>query len=144
MSTVPSVDPESTTTISCAHRTLSSVRGRLAASFNVISTTESVFAIEPRITCRALAFLAFNVHLGENGLLRGFMRNIIFSAEGGLIERARTLAQANGTTLNAEFRRWLQQYTAAETGVENFEILMRDMRHVNACGRISRDELNQR
>lgn len=72
------------------------------------------------------------------------MRNIIFSAEGGLIERARTLAQANGTTLNAEFRKWLQQYTAAETGVENFEILMRDMRHVNAGSRISRDELNQR
>jgi hypothetical protein len=49
-SKVPSVDPESTTTISCAHVTLSSVRGRLAASFNVISTTERVFAIEPRIT----------------------------------------------------------------------------------------------
>jgi hypothetical protein len=72
------------------------------------------------------------------------MRNITFSADEALIEKARILAQANGSTLNAEFRKWLQQYTSAKTRLEDFDLLMRNMRQVNAGGRSSRDELNQR
>src|ERR1700722_3638488 len=46
ISTVPSVEPESTTTISVAQRTLSSVRGRFASSFLVMIATERVFPIQ--------------------------------------------------------------------------------------------------
>ena len=56
ISRVSSVEPESTTTISCAQLTLSSVRGRLAASFSVIRTTERVFGIVPRINRRTAGF----------------------------------------------------------------------------------------
>src|SRR5271155_4963445 len=45
ISTVLSVEPESTTTISFAQRTLSRVRRRLAASFFVMMATERVFPI---------------------------------------------------------------------------------------------------
>src|ERR1700722_966718 len=49
ISRVRSFEPESTTTISSAQRTLSSVRGRLASSFIAIMATESVLGIAGRI-----------------------------------------------------------------------------------------------
>jgi len=38
------------------------------------------------------------------------LQNITLSAEKELIQRARQRAEAENTTLNAEFRRWLAQY----------------------------------
>jgi hypothetical protein len=38
------------------------------------------------------------------------MRNITFSADGQLIDRARLRARRENKTLNAVFREWLQQY----------------------------------
>jgi hypothetical protein len=38
------------------------------------------------------------------------MKNVTFSAQDDLISMARELAQARGTTLNEEFRLWLQRY----------------------------------
>jgi hypothetical protein len=45
------------------------------------------------------------------------MKNITFSADDSLIAQARGLAQLRGTTLNEEFRVWLQSY-AAQQGQE--------------------------
>jgi hypothetical protein len=45
------------------------------------------------------------------------MKNITFSADDSLIAQARGLAQLRGTTLNEEFRLWLQTY-AAQQGEE--------------------------
>jgi hypothetical protein len=42
------------------------------------------------------------------------MKNITFSADDSLIAQARGLAQLRGTTLNEEFRQWLQSYAAAQ------------------------------
>src|SRR5580692_2790555 len=54
---VRSFDPESTTMISSAHFTLSSVRGRFDSSFIAIIATDSVLRIEARINQRACCSL---------------------------------------------------------------------------------------
>jgi hypothetical protein len=46
---VRSFEPESTTTISSAQHTVSSVRGRFASSFMAIMAIESVWRMERRI-----------------------------------------------------------------------------------------------
>ena len=42
------------------------------------------------------------------------MKNITFSAQDAQIAQARELAQQRGTTLNEEFRIWLQSYIAQQ------------------------------
>ena len=77
------------------------------------------------------------------------MKNITLSAEEKLIEAARRQARNRNTTLNAEFRRWLERYadSADEGGVRvrNFRSLMQDLSGVSTAGATySRDELNER
>ena len=77
------------------------------------------------------------------------MKNITLSAEEKLIEAARRQARDRHTTLNAEFRRWLERYaeSADEGGlrVRNFRSLMQDLSEVSTGGAAySRDELNER
>ena len=42
------------------------------------------------------------------------MKNITLSADAALIEAAREKARADHTTLNEQFRRWLEDYTQRE------------------------------
>ena len=77
------------------------------------------------------------------------MRNITLSADEYLIEVARERARAKKTTLNAEFRRWLEQYTNLEQEtkqrLQSFHELMADLSHVSTDGqKFSRDEMNER
>ncbi|EIJ32912.1 hypothetical protein [Thiothrix nivea] len=77
------------------------------------------------------------------------MRNITLSADGYLIESAREKARAQKTTLNAEFRKWLRQYTDTESEgrqrVQAYRQLMQDLSGVSTGGRkFSRDEMNER
>ena len=77
------------------------------------------------------------------------MKNITLSAEEDLIESAREQARKRRTTLNAEFRRWLEQYAGgADDGsarVASFRSLMEDLSDVSTGGAtFSRDELNAR
>ena len=72
------------------------------------------------------------------------MKNITLSAEEHLIEQARQIARAQHKTLNAAFREWLQQYTASEGSVRDFDNLMRRLTHVKAGRKFSRDEMNER
>ena len=77
------------------------------------------------------------------------VKNIMLSADERLIEAARRKAQHRHTTLNAEFRRWLEQYAigadAGEQRVRNYRILMGDLAGISTGGAsYSRDELNQR
>ena len=77
------------------------------------------------------------------------MKNITLSAEEKLIEAARRQARNRHTTLNAEFRRWLEHYAgSADQGglrVRNFRSLMQDLSEVSTAGAAySRDELNER
>jgi hypothetical protein len=54
------------------------------------------------------------------------MKNITFSADDSLIAQARGLAQLRGTTLNEEFRLWLQTY-AAQQGEDMKKIQTRSL-----------------
>jgi hypothetical protein len=72
------------------------------------------------------------------------MKNVTLSADEDLIEKARALARARRTTLNAAFRGWLAEFTAAEGDARGFDTLMKDLRRVDAGGRFTRDQMNER
>ena len=72
------------------------------------------------------------------------MKNITLSADDELIERARLVARSQHKTLNVAFREWLLHFTRQAGDVQEFEALMKQLRHVNAGRRFSRDEMNER
>jgi hypothetical protein len=72
------------------------------------------------------------------------MKNITLSADEQLIEQARLLAKSQHKTLNAMFREWLEQFTARSGGTQEFDALMKRLKHVRAGRCFSRDEMNER
>jgi hypothetical protein len=72
------------------------------------------------------------------------LQNITLSAERTLIEQARMRAEAKNTTLNAEFRNWLEQYVQAPTTSADLEALMDRFSYAKAGKTFTRDELNER
>lgn len=77
------------------------------------------------------------------------MRNITLSADEQLIEIAREKAREKKTTLNAEFRKWLQRYANTEESTQQrinaYKKLMSELRSVSTSGlKFSRDEMNER
>jgi predicted transcriptional regulator len=72
------------------------------------------------------------------------MKNITLSADEDLIERARSMARGQRTTLNAAFREWLTQFTQSAGDAQSFDGLMKHLQHVDAGRHFSRDEMNER
>jgi hypothetical protein len=72
------------------------------------------------------------------------MKNVTLSADENLIEQARLIAKSQHKTLNTAFREWLEQFTARAGNVQEYDALMRRLRHVKAGRRFSRDEMNER
>ena len=72
------------------------------------------------------------------------MKNITFSADEDLIEQARMIARAQKKTLNTAFREWLLQFTQRTGNAQEFDSLMKRLRHVQAGRHFSRDEMNER
>ncbi|MDR9415422.1 MAG: hypothetical protein RI564_04000 [Gracilimonas sp.] len=72
------------------------------------------------------------------------MKNITFSADEKLIEKARLKAAKEKTTLNKRFREWLQSYAQQEKIGDNFEKLMDELHHIDSGGKFTRDEMNER
>lgn len=72
------------------------------------------------------------------------MRNVTLSADEDIIERARSVARSQHTTLNAAFREWLIQFTASNGDEQTFDALMNRLSHVDAGRKFSRDEMNAR
>lgn len=72
-------------------------------------------------------------------------KNITFSIDETLLEEAREAAGANNTTLNAEFRRWLEQY-ARNRRAQKFEEYMESIKGKYSSGgrKFARDEMNER
>ncbi|MBK6649698.1 MAG: hypothetical protein IPG42_08325 [Betaproteobacteria bacterium] len=74
------------------------------------------------------------------------LRNITLSADDQLIARARARADAGNTSLNVEFRKWLEGF-AAETNVaavDRFRGVMAQFAQVDAGRMFTRDEMNER
>jgi len=72
------------------------------------------------------------------------MKNITLSADEYLLEKARAVARSQRRTLNAAFREWLEQFTAKEGNVQDFDALMGQLEKVDAGRRFTRDEMNER
>lgn len=72
------------------------------------------------------------------------LHNVTLSAKKTLIDQARRLAKAKNTTLNAEFRRWLEQYIESPRTSADFEALMDRLSYARAGKTFTRDELNER
>ncbi len=72
------------------------------------------------------------------------LQNITLSARKNLIDRARRRAKLQKTTLNAEFRRWLEQYTEAPQTVADLSALMDRFSYAKTGKSFTRDGLNER
>lgn len=72
------------------------------------------------------------------------LKNITLSADESLIEKARQRAEAENTTLNAEFRRWLARYVERPQSAAKFRSLMARLNYAAPGKTFSRDELNER
>jgi hypothetical protein len=74
------------------------------------------------------------------------MKNITFSADEEKIERAREIARSRHTTLNEEFRDWLDVYGngGSPSKAEEFRALMKRLRYVDAGRKFTREEMNER
>ena len=74
------------------------------------------------------------------------MKNITLSADENLIAAARETAADEGTTLNARFREWLEDYAQRKRRAEEAMELIRELRaRVRTGGRkFTREEMNER
>ncbi|MEI8132688.1 MAG: hypothetical protein WCG34_09650 [Leptolinea sp.] len=72
------------------------------------------------------------------------VQNITLSAEKDLIEKARRRAEAQKTSLNAEFRRWLEHYAEGPLTISNLTALMDRLSYARPDKTFTRDELNER
>ncbi len=72
------------------------------------------------------------------------IKNITFSAEKAIIERARQRAKARNTTLNSEFRRWLTQYVNLPETTEDLTDLVARLNYAQPDKTFTRDEMNER
>lgn len=70
--------------------------------------------------------------------------NVTLSADEDLIRRARARARARASTLNAEFRAWLEQYVSAEAAGAAFDAIHAQTEYVRVGQRFDRDQLNER
>ena len=82
------------------------------------------------------------------GLLPGeamLLKNITLSADESLIEAARRRAKAEQTTLNAQFRLWLESYVGRERQAAKALTVMRELQSKLRVGRnLSREEMQER
>ena len=73
------------------------------------------------------------------------MKNITLSADDELIETARRRARSEHTTLNQQFRRWLEEYAQPEQRLQRYDAVMAQLRGKVRVGRkLTRDEMNER
>jgi hypothetical protein len=78
------------------------------------------------------------------------LKNITLSADEALIREARRQAALQNTTLNALFREWLERFVTQQDVearrhlVARYDEWMRQLSHVNAGRKFTREEMNER
>ena len=72
------------------------------------------------------------------------IKNITLSADENLIKKARKKAQEENTSLNAKFRKWLEEYITSEKRAIEYKKLMKKLKYVNAGRKFTREEMNER
>lgn len=72
-------------------------------------------------------------------------KNITFTADEALIKEAREAARAANTTLNEQFRLWLEEYARKRRAQKFDELMDRLTGQYSSGGRkFTRDEMNER
>jgi hypothetical protein len=72
------------------------------------------------------------------------MKNITLSANSEWIEEARRIAVNNKSTLNAEFRKWLQSFIGRKSKSNRLNEFLNKHATVDAGGKFTREEMNER
>ncbi len=72
------------------------------------------------------------------------MKNVTFSADEELIEKARLLARQRRSTLNALFREWLENLVEQKEAEERLAELEKRIGYARAGRSFSREEMNAR
>lgn len=74
------------------------------------------------------------------------MKNVTLSADERLIEAARERARRERTTLNEQFRRWLESYAGREARADAAKRVIDELRSDIRTGgqRFTRDEMHER
>lgn len=73
------------------------------------------------------------------------MKNITLSADEELIEAARGRARAEHTTLNEQFRQWLEDYARHRSRIQRYDAVVAELRGKLRVGRkLTRAEMNER
>lgn len=74
------------------------------------------------------------------------MKNITFSADDNLIEAAQRRASSENSTLNEQFRLWLENYAErVEQSTEAMRAIREAQRSIRTGGRkFTREEMNER
>jgi hypothetical protein len=71
-------------------------------------------------------------------------KNITLSADENIIKKARQRARKQKTTLNNEFRKWLERYASDDSLAGNYTLIMNRLEYVKAGHHFTREELNER
>ena len=72
------------------------------------------------------------------------MKNITFSADESLIQKARDKAEQENSTLNNKFRKWLQEYVTWDVKEDHIKNILSKVSNSTSGKSFLRDELNQR
>ncbi|HID73237.1 TPA: hypothetical protein EYP38_04810 [Candidatus Micrarchaeota archaeon] len=74
------------------------------------------------------------------------MKNITLSADEKLIEAARRRAASEHTTLNQQFRIWLEEYARRKQQADDAREVIRELQDKYSTGgrKFTRDEMNER
>jgi hypothetical protein len=72
------------------------------------------------------------------------LKNITLSADKQLIQLAREKATKENSTLNAQFRAWLERYVSSDLRVIDYDLLMEQLAYGQPGKKFSRDEMNER
>jgi hypothetical protein len=76
---------------------------------------------------------------------RSWMKNVTLSADEELIELAREKAREENTTLNEQFRRWLEDYVGRAGRAQRAMATIEDLqKRIRLKGPFPRDVLNER
>ena len=72
------------------------------------------------------------------------MKRVTFRSDADLIEQAQLVARSQNRTLNAAFQEWVKSYVRQVGSVQEFDLLMKRLRHVRPGRHFTRDRMNER
>jgi hypothetical protein len=72
------------------------------------------------------------------------IRKITLRTDENIVRGAHDVARTRGTSLNAAFREWLEQYASQSGGGAAVDALMRRLGRGRSTGPYARDEMNER